>query len=88
MNSRGWGVGIALANLDKDIVKKTATNANLGLGIDLSDTMSLVVNYETQLSNSSNLEDIDISASGIVLWFKKNKTAKSGLISPRYEEGY
>jgi len=79
----GLGVGIALADVDTNIVKKSATSANLGLGIDLSDTVTLVGSYGTQLSNSSNLEDIDISASGIELQLQ----IKFGKPQPRKRPG-
>lgn len=53
------------------------------MGIDLSDTMTLVGGYGTQLSNSSNLEDIDISASGIELQLQ----IKFGKTKPRKRPG-
>ncbi len=61
----GLGVGIALADVDTDLAKKSATSAVLGLGYDISDKFSLIGSYGTQLTDSSNIEGLEIRANAI-----------------------
>ncbi len=58
----GLGLGFTLADVDTDFVKKSAFSGSIGLGIDLSDNFTLIASYATQLSNSSNIDDITIKA--------------------------
>lgn len=61
----GIGVGISLMDIDTDLVKKSSTSGVLGLGIDVSDGMAIVLGYGFSLSDSSNISDIEIKASSI-----------------------
>jgi opacity protein-like surface antigen len=58
--SPGLGLGITLADVDTDVVKKSAFSGQIGVGYDFSDSVTLGVGYATQLSNSSNIDGIKI----------------------------
>lgn len=60
--SPGLGFGISLADVDTDIVKKSAFSGQIGVGYDFTDSVTLVVGYSTQLSNSSNVDGVKIRA--------------------------
>tara|TARA_B100001093_G_scaffold476101_1_gene502183 strand:- start:1973 stop:2608 length:636 start_codon:yes stop_codon:yes gene_type:complete len=61
----GLGMGVALADVDTELAKKSATSAVLGLGYDISDKFSLIASYGTQLTDSSNIEGLEIRANAL-----------------------
>ena len=62
--SPGLGLGISLADVDTDVVKKSAFSGQIGVGYDFTESVTLGVGYVTQLSNSSNIDGIKIRANG------------------------
>jgi len=66
------GFGLALEDVDTSLVKKTAFSGGIGLGFDISELITLVGGYSTQLSNSSNIDGIKIkgNAFGVGLQIK------------------
>lgn len=60
--SPGVGLGISLADVDTDIVKKSSFSGGLGIGYDFTEKITLNVAYSTSLSNSSNIDGIKIGA--------------------------
>ena len=63
----GIGIGVALADVDTDLVKKSATSANFGVGFDLGENIALIGSYGTQISNSSNIDGIDLKANAVAI---------------------
>jgi len=61
----GLGLGFSLANVDTDFIKKTVFSGSIGLGVDLSESFTVIGSYETQLSNSSTIDGIEIKANSI-----------------------
>ena len=61
----GLGVGVSLADVDTDLAKKSATSAVLGLGYDISDKFSMIGSYGTQLTDSSNIEGLEIRGNAL-----------------------
>lgn len=70
--SPGLGLSISLADVDTDVVKKSAFSGQIGVGYDFTDSVTLGVGYSTQLSNSSNIDGVKIRANafGAELQFK------------------
>ncbi len=70
----GVGIGMALGDVDTDVVKKTSFSGGLGLGFDLGSNASARVSYSTQLNNSSNIDGYTIKGCGfgigLLYWFK------------------
>ncbi len=58
----GLGFGISLADVDTDVIKKSAFSGQIGVGYDFTDSVTLAVGYSTQLSNSSNIDGVKIRA--------------------------
>jgi|GEM_PF-1777028 opacity protein-like surface antigen len=65
----GPGISFAnsLADVDTDVIKKTAFSGSIGLGYDISQNFTILGGYSTSLSNSSNIDGLKIKASGISL---------------------
>ena len=58
--SPGLGLGISLADVDTDVVSKTALSGGLGVGYDINENITLGVGYATQLNDASKLDEIEI----------------------------
>lgn len=54
----GIGLEFTFADVDTDLVKKSAFSGGIGLGIDFSDNFTLIASYATQLSNLSKIDGI------------------------------
>ena len=68
----GLGLGFSLANIDTDFIKKIVFSGSIGLGVDLSESFTVIGSYESQLSNSSTINGIEIKANsiGVTLQYK------------------
>ncbi len=68
----GLGLGFSLANIDTDFIKKTVFSGSIGLGVDISESFTVIGSYESQLSNSSTINGIEIKANsiGVTLQYK------------------
>ena len=60
--SPGLGLGISLADIDTDVVSKTALSGGLGIGVDINDNITLGVGYAAQLNNASKMDGVEIRA--------------------------
>jgi hypothetical protein len=69
-SSRFWvgptlGLNVSFDDVDTDVIKKSVTNGGVGIGLDLSDSITLAAGYATSLVDMSNVDAVTIKENAI-----------------------
>ena len=59
------GLNVSFDDVDTDVIKKSVTNGGVGIGLDVSDSITLAAGYSTSLVNMSNVDAIKIKENAI-----------------------